>query len=277
MTKPIRGRGFTLHQGDSLSVLQSLDAKTVDCIVTSPPYFGLRDYGIAGQLGAESSPTEYVENLRAVFAEARRVLVSDGTLWLNLGDTYSGYHGNKRVPDDQAPSNKPGYWENMRQSLPGGIPNKNLIGAPWRVALALQDDGWILRKDIIWDKPNCTPERVTDRPTTTHEYVFLFSKSARYYYDADSLRETAGGRNARSVWSVPLQPFKGAHFATMPPELARRCVIAGCKPGGTVLDPFHGSGTTGMVTLQNSRRYIGIDLKQDYLDLSLATRLAAHQ
>ena len=295
----------TLHHGDSLTVLSPLPDTSVNCCVTSPPYFGLRDYGVEGQLGLEASPAEYVENLRALFAQVRRVLADDGTLWLNLGDSYSGYHGNKRVADDEAPSNKPGYWENMRGSLPGGVGPKNLLGIPWRVAFALQDDGWILRNAIVWNKTNAMPESVTDRLSTRYEMVFMLSKSARYWFDLDPIREIAmslertprdngegwnhgtglsphqghrgshnAGRNPGDVWSIPTSPTPFAHFATMPPALAERAIQAGCKPGGTVLDPFSGSGTTGLAAARHGRKYVGIDLNAEYLDLSLRTRLA---
>ncbi len=262
----------TLCHGDAATVLATLPDGSADCIVTSPPYLGLRDYGVAGQIGAESSPAEYVAALVAVFREARRVLVDDGTLWLNLGDSY-----------DSA---------------------KNLLGIPWRVAFALQDDGWILRNDIIWHKSNAMPESVTDRLSNHHEHLFMLSKSQRYWFDLDPIREphestpdraggtalrgqkairpsgpnsgaySEGGRNPGDVWTIASQPFGEAHFATMPPALAERCVRAGCKPGGTVLDPFSGSGTTGLAAARHGRRYVGIDLNREYLDLSLRTRLA---
>lgn len=262
----------TLYHGDAATVLATLPDGSADCIVTSPPYLGLRDYGVAGQIGAESSPAEYVAALVAVFREARRVLVDDGTLWLNLGDSY-----------DSA---------------------KNLLGIPWRVAFALQDDGWILRNDIIWHKSNAMPESVTDRLSNRHEHLFMLSKSQRYWFDLDPIREphestpdraggtalrgqkairpsgpnsgaySEGGRNPGDVWTIASQPFGEAHFATMPPALAERCVRAGCKHGGTVLDPFSGSGTTGLAAARHGRRYVGIDLNREYLDLSLRTRLA---
>lgn len=262
----------TLYHGDAATVLATLPDGSADCIVTSPPYLGLRDYGVAGQIGAESSPAEYVAALVAVFREARRVLVDDGCLFLNLGDSY-----------DSA---------------------KNLLGIPWRVAFALQDDGWILRNDIIWHKSNAMPESVTDRLSNRHEHLFMLSKSQRYWFDLDPIREphestpdraggtalrgqkairpsgpnsgaySEGGRNPGDVWTIASQPFGEAHFATMPPALAERCVRAGCKPGGTVLDPFSGSGTTGLAAARHGRRYVGIDLNREYLDLSLRTRLA---
>lgn len=261
----------TLWNGDALAVLRTLPDASVDCCVTSPPYFGLRDYGVEGQLGMEASPTEYVENMRAVFGEVRRVLAADGTLWVNLGDSYQ---------------------------------SKDLLGIPWRVAFALQDAGWILRNSIIWVKPNAMPESVTDRLSTRHENVFMFSKSRRYWFDLDPIREphvsdpsreganalrgqkalravgpnsgaySEGGRNPGDVWSIPTRPFTGAHLASFPAQVPERCILAGCKPGGTVLDPFSGSGTTGMAAVKHGRRYVGIDLNPDYLDLSLRTRLA---
>jgi site-specific DNA-methyltransferase (cytosine-N4-specific) len=295
----------TLWHGDSLEVLSGMAAQSVDCCVTSPPYFGLRDYGSDGQYGLEASPAEYVETMRAVFAEVRRVLAGDGTLWLNIGDSYSGSA-------------------------------KNLMGMPWRVAFALQDDGWILRNAIIWHKPNAMPESVTDRLSTRYEQVFMFSKSRRYWFDLDPIREpivsertgalswerdaakerdlpgarvqkrpgrtwdqrkergaqprrgidpassvgdsdfvaAPQGRNPGDVWTIATQPFREAHFAVMPTALAERCIQAGCKPSGVVLDPFSGSGTTGLAAGKHGHPYVGIDLNSEYLDLSLRTRLA---
>lgn len=305
MTEPYyQDDQVTLWHGDALAVLREMQDGSANCIVTSPPYFGLRDYGVDGQLGAESSPAEYVENMRALFAEARRALANDGTLWLNLGDSYAsnskwgGSAGGKHVTALHGDS-KVG-----RGKRTTGLPDKNLIGIPWRVAFALQDDGWTLRNSIIWAKPNAMPESVTDRLSMRHENVFMFSKSRRYWFDLDPIREPhmsdpsrAGanalrgqkamravgpnsgaysddGRNPGDVWTIATQPYPGAHFAVMPSALAERCILAGCKPGGTVLDPFSGSGTTGMAAAKHGRRYVGIDLNADYLDLSLRTRLA---
>ena len=293
----------TLWHGDAMAVLRTTPGASVDCCVTSPPYFGLRDYGVDGQLGAESSPAEYVENMRALFAEVRRVLADDGTLWLNLGDSYSG---------NATPGGVSRTLEGASQQIASagrmkskhGKP-KNLLGIPWRVALALQDDGWTLRNDIIWTKPNGMPNSVTDRLATKHEHVFLLAKSTRYWFDLDPIREphaettvaaasrarkpyappgqrpntkTRGmndkGANPGDVWSIATQPFSESHFAVMPLTLAERCILAGCKPGGVVLDPFSGSGTTGLAAAKHGRRYVGIDLNADYLDLSLRTRLA---
>lgn len=307
----------TLWHGDALEVLSTLPDASVDCCVTSPPYFGLRDYGVDGQLGAESSPAEYVEAMVAVFAEVRRVLADDGTLWLNLGDSFvSKPPGNVRGVSDSTGLNGARSSDSYRDRLTAGagsksdttgfgLPEKNLIGAPWRVALALQDDGWILRSDTIWHKSSGMPESITDRPSRRHEYVFLFAKRARYWFDLDPIREphaettvaaasrarkpyappgqrpntkTRGmndkGANPGDVWSIATQPFAESHFAVMPLTLAERCVLTACKPGGTVLDPFSGSGTTGLAATKHGRRYVGIDLNPDYLDLSLRTRLA---
>lgn len=311
----------TLYHGDALAVLRTLPDASVDCCVTSPPYLGLRDYGTEGQYGLEASPAEYVETMRALFSEVRRVLADDGTLWLNLGDSYASGSRSSYANTGKAA----GRVSSSRPT--SSIPGKNLLGIPWRVAFALQDDGWILRNDIIWSKPNAMPESVTDRLSTRHEHLFMLTKSRRYWFDLDPIREeviyppgspalswardskeadvpgqsmrqhrsarTHGkaesaalaptgkrhdaqdqrGKNPGDVWSIATQPFPGAHFAVMPPELARRAVLAGCKPGGTVLDPFSGSGTTGLVAQQTGRKYVGIDLNADYLDLSLRTRL----
>ena len=297
----------TLFHGDSLAVLRELPDQSVDCCVTSPPYFGLRDYGSEGQYGLEASPAEYVETMRALFAEVRRVLTDDGTLWLNIGDSYSS--GSRTTYADTGMA----AGRIVAKRTPSQMPDKNLLGIPWRVAFSLQDDGWILRNDIIWNKTNARPESATDRLSNRHEHLFMFSKSPRYWFDLDPIREdqspasiaragranmrvkegwadayhgnppkglarqserdTSIGRNPGDVWTIATQPFAGAHFAVMPPELARRAVVAGCKPGGVVLDPFSGSGTTGLVAQRNGRKYVGIDLSADYLDLSLRTRL----
>ena len=328
----------TLHHGDALGVAETLESESVDCIVTSPPYFGLRDYGQDGQYGLEESPTVYVETMRALFAELRRVLAKDGTLWLNLGDSYSSAGGKTGVGVAARVTNTLKQFDSRTRPA-ADLPSKNLLGIPWRVAFALQDDGWILRNAIVWHKPNAMPSSVTDRLTNRYEHVFLFSKSPRYHFDLDPIREdliypeaadgsrvfggknkadslttgsserTTGraygakpdptnyapgmnpqsaravtgkrhdtanpdGKNPGDMWSINTQPFAGSHFAVMPRDLARRAVVAGCKPGGVVLDPFSGSGTTGMVATQEGRKYVGIDLNADYLRLSLETRFA---
>ena len=212
--------------GDATEVLRTLPAESIQCCVTSPPYFGLRDYGVEGQIGLEATPEAYVERLVGVFREVRRVLRDDGTLWLNIGDSYAGYHGNKNAAYCDAPSNKGGYFENQRASTVGlsGLKPKDLVGIPWRVAFALQADGWYLRSDIIWHKPNPMPESVTDRPTKSHEYIFLLSRRPSYFYDAEAVKEDSvdparsaarySKRNRHSVWTVATAPYKGAHFAT---------------------------------------------------------------
>ncbi|PFG17216.1 site-specific DNA-methyltransferase (cytosine-N4-specific) [Propionicimonas paludicola] len=308
----------TLFHGDALAVLRELPDASVDCCVTSPPYFGLRDYGVAGQIGAEASPAEFVAVLVAVFAEVRRVLADDGTLWLNLGDSYARQGGSGRGSGSMLEGRKHGLAQeknDTRRRKPGVVlPEKNLLGVPWRTAFALQDDGWILRNDIIWAKPNGMPESVTDRLSTKHEHLFLFAKSRRYWFDLDLIKVASTGeapgnkpntlaayadatgtekgarrwggnpgstllevhekRNPGDVWAIATQPFSEAHFATFPVEIPRRAIAAGCKPGGIVLDPFSGSGTTGLAAAELGRRYVGIDLNSDYLDLSLRTRLA---
>jgi DNA modification methylase len=289
-----------IHQGDCLDILPTLEAKSVQCCVTSPPYFGLRDYGCAGQIGLEPTPDAYVEKLVAVFREVRRVLKDDGTLWLNLGDSYNGSGGAGGDYND-------GGLKEGQPKYPGrnihALKPKDLIGIPWRVAFALQADGWYLRQDIIWAKPNPMPESVTDRCTKSHEYIFLLTKSARYYYDNEAVQElsvsesgTAGSwdgnrdfglpnghtrfakpnlggsidgkRNKRSVWNVTTKPYKEAHFATFPEEIPRTCILAGSKKGDTILDPFSGAGTTGVVAEKLNRKYIGIELNPQYTKMA---------
>lgn len=319
----------TLHHGDCLDVLRTLPDASVDCCVTSPPYYALRDYGTEGQYGLEASPAEYVETMRALFSEVRRVLADDGTLWLNIGDSYNSAASNQNGTGSTGiTGGRHDRGGGRRKALPArSLAAKNLLGIPWRVAFALQDDRWILRNDIIWAKPNAMPESVTDRLSSRHEHLFMLTKSRRYWFDLDPIREeviyppgspalswardskeadvpgqsmrqhrsarTHGkaesaalaptgkrhdaqdprGKNPGDVWSIATQPFPGAHFAVMPVELAHRAVVAGCKPGGTVLDPFSGSGTTGLAAQRTGRKYVGIDLNADYLDLSLRTRL----
>lgn len=270
----------TLHHGDALDVLRTLPDQSVNSCLTSPPYFGLRDYGEPGQYGLESSPAEYVETMRALFAEVRRVLADDGTLWLNLGDSYSTPKRGSDNGWDKSRLSNPARVQKMQfaamregREIEFDRPSKNLLGIPWRVVFALQDDGWILRNAIVWRKTNPMPESAQDRLSGTYEFLFMLSRSRRYWFDLDAIRDGVDGRNPGDVWDVPTQPFPEAHFAVMPPVLAQRCILAGCKPGGTVLDPFSGSGTTGMAAQRHGRKYVGIDLNADYLDLSLRTRL----
>lgn len=301
-----------IHQGDWLEVLLGMEPESVHCVVTSPPYWGLRDYGVEGQIGLEGTPESYVSKLVEGFREIRRVLRSDGTCWVNLGDSYSGSWGNQGRKEErgtQRAINGP-MIQNLepypvKQSGTGtitsslGLKPKDLIGIPWRVAFALQADGWWLRQDIIWSKPNPMPESVTDRCTKAHEYIFLLTKSERYYYDAEAVKEasatageerggglkysdrssdngiggahnldkygmTSSTRNKRSVWTIASRPFAGAHFATFPPKIPEICIKAGCPEGGTVLDPFHGAGTTGVVASRLGRSYIGVELNLGY-------------
>jgi len=297
--------------GNVLDVLPTLPERSVRCCVTSPPYWGLRDYGAEGQIGLEATPDAYVAQLVAVFREVRRVLTDDGTLWLNLGDSYA------RAPEKgvqfEAKSER-SYLTNAQANegnrgppVPDGLKPKDLVGIPWRVAFALQADGWYLRSDIIWAKPNPMPESVTDRPTKAHEYLFLLAKSERYYYDAAAIAEPFAdarmgnpgnystdrysrpeivkarlqyhgqafnedgairGRNARTVWTIATQPYPDAHFATFPEELPRRCILAGSAPGDTVLDPFAGSGTTLAVAIGNGRHGLGIELNPTYAEMA---------
>jgi DNA modification methylase len=295
--------------GDCRETMATLPADSVQCCVTSPPYWGLRDYGHDGQLGLEQTPEEYVACMVDVFREVRRVLRPDGTLWLNLGDSYAsqcGAHGGREDNQTGVGAKRlhlEGAGDQEPRRAPSGLKPKDLCGIPWRVAFAMQADGWYLRSEIIWHKPNPMPESVTDRPTKAHEQVFLLSKQARYFYDADAIADdavTAGGRagyagysaraaamgrnpsgnekpgvtaingdtrNARTVWTIATQPYAGAHFATFPPELAERCIKAGSRPGDTVMDPFGGSGTTGMVATGHGRAAILCELNPEYVPL----------
>lgn len=341
------GEQFRIITGDCLAALATMPTASVNCCVTSPPYYKLRDYGHADQIGLEDTPDAYVARLVAVFREARRCLRDDGTLWLNLGDSYGSGSGGGQSAKSTLRGNGHGgakglspYLQELNGKLlarrgQGGLKPKDLIGIPWRVAFALQADGWYLRQDIIWHKPNPMPESVTDRCTKSHEYIFMLSKSVRYYYDQDAIKEPAtqssiarlsqdiakqagsarvpgktngpmkavgcgtkidkqrghsrrhdgfndrwdamekaeqcsGMRNKRSVWTVATQPCKEAHFATYPPALIQPCILAGCPPGGTVLDMFAGTGTTGAVALEHSRRAILIELNPDYAAIAEA-------
>jgi DNA modification methylase len=289
------------HVGDCRALLAAMaadDVKVQTC-VTSPPYYGLRDYGHALQIGLERTPAGYVEQLVAVFRAVRDVLADDGTLWINLGDSYAndakwgGSTGGKHVT---ALHGNTGIGREKKST---GVGPKNLIGIPWRVAFALQADGWYLRSDVIWAKPNPMPESVTDRPTKSHEYLFLLAKSERYYYDAEAIKEPATdtgringvdgrdehaaarppgsnprtlaridysalGRNKRTVWTVPTKPQPEAHFACFPPDLIEPCILAGAPSGGIVLDPFMGSGTAARVALSLGRQFIGCELNPAY-------------
>nr|VFK40136.1 MAG: site-specific DNA-methyltransferase (adenine-specific) [Candidatus Kentron sp. SD]VFK45465.1 MAG: site-specific DNA-methyltransferase (adenine-specific) [Candidatus Kentron sp. SD]VFK77942.1 MAG: site-specific DNA-methyltransferase (adenine-specific) [Candidatus Kentron sp. SD] len=253
----------TILRGDAERLLARLPSGFFRCCVTSPPYWGLRDYRTDDQIGAEDSPDDYVDRLVAVFDQVRRVLTEDGTLWLNIGDSYTSGNRGYRAPDKKNPVRAMSY----RAKTPEGLKPKDLIGIPWQLAFALQEAGWYLRTDIIWEKPNCMPESVKDRPTRSHETIFLLSKSPKYYYDHVSARES-NGRNRRTVWSIPTEPFPGAHFATFPCALVEPCIMAGSKAGDWVLDPFFGSGTVGVVCEQQRRNYVGIELNPEYVELA---------
>lgn len=271
--------------------------ESVHCVVTSPPYWGLRDYSAAGQIGLESSLGEYLDEMMLVADELWRVLRTDGTLWLNIGDAY--------VSRQQGSQGKNGWMYGRgvtrarltQRKRDPGLKTKDLVGLPWRIAFALQERGWYLRSDIVWSKPNPMPESVRDRPTKSHEYMFLLAKSQRYYFDQEAVREPdcgrpsgngfvrpqqisrggmgredqwipGAGRNIRTVWTINTQPYPGSHFATFPEALARRCILAGCPEGGIVLDPFSGSGTTVRVARSLGRLGVGLDINPEYLRLA---------
>jgi len=308
----VRGRRMstvTIHVGDCLHTLRAMPDASVQCCVTSPPYWGLRDYGHDGQIGLEDTPESYVARMVDVFREVRRVLRDDGTLWLNLGDSYAnkgcdsasvgGFTG-ERIRLGQK-----GIMDSRPRAIPSGLKPKDLVGIPWRVAFALQADGWYLRQDIIWHKPNPMPESVTDRCTKAHEYVFLLAKNERYYYDSEAVSEAGAWcgkqlgivrgkkvraesmgrkpsgnevpgadaiaparRNRRSVWTITPKPFSGAHFAVMPPDLADLCIRAGCPEGGVVLDPFGGAGTVGLMANRLGRDAVLCELNPEYAELA---------
>jgi DNA modification methylase len=322
-----------IYTGDALEVLQELPAESVNCMVTSPPYYGLRDYGVSGQIGLEDSPEVYIEKLKAVFMECWRVLKKDGTMWIVIGDSYAGSGRGIGDVNKKGIQQKASYvGEFCKPYKLDGYKCKDLMGIPWALAFALRSGGWYLRQDIIWYKPNPMPESIRDRCTKAHEYVFLFSKSAKYYFDHNAILEPAkydgrkkmthngsvkylnnntgvavqtvskGGRerrpnkmrgyvskdgdtgfpaqhhgnnipmlparNKRSVWTVATKGYKGAHFATFPPALIRSCIEAGCAPGGVVLDPFMGAGTTAVVAKKLGRDYVGIELNGEYVKLA---------
>ena len=297
---------------DALTALKNLPDNSVDCCVTSPPYFNLRDYGIDGQIGLENTPSEFVAKLVEVFTEVRRILKPEGTCWINLGDSYASHGKNRSVAQSVASStligSKLNQCQNLKQrsTISEGLKPKDLIGIPWRVAFALQESGWYLRQDVIWQKPNPVPESVMDRCTKAHEYIFLLSKSSKYYFDHKAIQEPAiwsgrrkdqkkgefkgkgaklegdrlrgresfrairDVRNKRSVWTVSTKSYSGAHFAVFPPELIEPCILAGCPEGGVVIDPFFGSGTTGAVAKKYGRNYIGVELNPKYVELARA-------
>jgi DNA modification methylase len=292
-----------IYEGDCLTFLKQMPDNFIDCCVTSPPYYGLRDYGVDGQIGLDETPEQYVQKLVEVFREVRRVLKPEGTLWLNLGDSYASSTKGSGGPSSKQDSNA-GSRYNPRK-FNHGVKEKDLMGIPWMAAFALRVDGWYLRQDIIWHKRNPMPESVTDRCTKSHEYIFLLAKSQKYYYDYEAIQEpsVAAGelrrfndpkkiergmgkiptgnespdalpyeikdnRNKRSVWTVNTKPYKDAHFAVYPEELIVDCIKAGCPENGTVLDPFMGAGTTGLVARKVNRNYVGIELNAEYIKIA---------
>jgi site-specific DNA-methyltransferase (adenine-specific) len=262
-------RQSAIYEGDALAILRRLPEAAFQCCITSPPYWGLRDYKIQGQIGLEETLPQYLTRLGAIFSEVKRVLRDDGILWLNIGDGYTSGNRGWRAPDKKNRARA----MNVRPETPAGLKPKDLLGVPWRLAFALQDEGWYLRTDIIWNKPNAMPESVKDRPTRSHEYMFMFTKSEGYYYERTAILEE-NGRNKRTVWDVNTRAFPDAHFATFPPALIEPCMLASTASGDVVLDPFFGSGTVGLVAQELGRRYVGIELLPEYVDMA-ARRLQA--
>ena len=254
-------------EADALRALEALPAQCAQAVVTSPPYWGLRDYGIEGQIGLEETLPQYLNRLVAVFAQVRRVLRDDGVLWINIGDGFTSGNRGYRAPDKKNPARAMA----IRPDTPSGLKPKDLLGIPWRLAFALQDDGWFLRADIVWNKPNAMPESAKDRPTRSHEYLFLLSKSERYFYDYEAMREVGVSgemRGRRSVWNVNTQNSLGEHFAVFPPALIEPCILASSRQGDLMLDPFFGSGTVGLVCQKGQRRFVGIELNPEYVELA---------
>lgn len=260
-----------IYEGDAMRVLSILPDQSVQCVITSPPYWGMRDYGIEGQIGLEETLPQFLNRLVQVFSGIKRVLRDDGCVWINIGDGYTSGNRGYRAPDKKNPARA----MSIRPDTPEGLKPKDLLGLPWRLAFALQDDGWYLRSDIVWHKPNAMPESVKDRPSRAHEFLFLLTKSERYYYDYEAAREQAangGYRGRRSVWSVNTQATDVAHSAVFPPALIEPCMLASSRPEDFILDPFFGSGTVGLVCQKLHRRYVGIEINPEYVELA-ANRL----
>ena len=267
MTVHHRSDRVVLHTGDAVQVLRELPTGSADCVVTSPPYWGLRDYEVPGQYGHESTVEDYVETMCRVFGEVVRVLTPDGTCWLNLGDSYGGSWGNYVAPGSTAPTSRDTTRRHhgcLRPPQSRHRP-KDLMGVPWRVAMALQDDGWLLRNAIIWHKPNGMPASVRDRLTCRYETVFLLARSPHHVFNGGALDPDHLG----DVWSISTRPYRSGHVAVGPIEIPLRAIQAGCGPGGVVLDPFSGTATTGLAACQLGRSYIGIDLNPRFHDLAI--------
>jgi site-specific DNA-methyltransferase (adenine-specific)/site-specific DNA-methyltransferase (cytosine-N4-specific) len=272
------GNNVLIIQGDTRNIISDLPDNFIQSCITSPPYWGLRDYESEIQIGAEENINDYISHLVSVFHEVKRILKEDGTFWLNIGDSYTS--GNRTWRDTD--KKNPARGMNYRPPTPDGLKPKDLVGVPWRLAFALQADGWYLRTEIIWHKPNCQPESVKDRPTRSHEYIFLFSKSDKYFYDGDAIKEPTSQNNGElknkrtvwqdnfdeTIWNINTEPYNGAHFAVFPRTLVKQCVLAGSMKGSIILDPFIGSGTTGEVCMQLGRKCIGIEIKKEYIDLA---------
>jgi DNA modification methylase len=259
--------------GDCRKTLKQFNEQA-RCCITSPPYYGLRDYGgESNQIGQEQSPEEYIEEMVNVFRLVRDCLTDDGTLWLNIGDSYYNYRKDGCIPKQTCASNRQDLPKTTprRSNKLVGYKDKDLIGIPWMLAFALRADGWYLRQDIIWNKPNPMPESVRDRCSKSHEYIFLLSKSKNYYFNVDAIKEPTndgtGLKRKKSVWNVKIKPYKEAHFAVYPPELIEPCILAGSEKNDIILDPFMGSGTTAMVAKQLGRYYNGCELNRDYNNL----------
>lgn len=268
-TEPTSNKPLAILHGDTRDVIKTFPDNTFQCVVTSPPYWGVRDYGVIGQIGAEIDINEYIQNLVDIFSEVRRVLKPDGTFWLNISNTYTSGGRKWRQKDTK---NK-GRAMSYRPPTPEGLKKKDLIGVAWLLAMACQREGWYLRNDIIWYKPNCQPESVKDRFTVSHEYLFLLSKSERYFFNQDAVKEpTANGngdkKNKRTVWQINTEPCPEAHFAVFPRALVRPCVLAATNKNDLVLDPFFGAGTVGVVTGELGRRCVGIEIKNDFIQIA---------
>ena len=270
---------YTLLHGDALEVLRNIPNESIQTCVTSPPYYGLRDYGIDGQIGIEETPEKYIDRLIDIFREVKRVLHNDGILWINIGDSYyhttsnnGGYSDKSTLQGFSNPNTKGRVANDTGKHIHlnmSGIKPKEIIGIPWALAFALRTDGWYLRQDIVWAKSNPMPESVKDRCTRSHEYIFMLTKNKKYYFNREAIQEPAvqdnsNTRNKRDVWYESVGSYKGAHFAVFPEKLIEPCILAGSREGDTVLDPFSGSGTTGVVSIRNRRNYIGIDLSASY-------------
>jgi len=265
---PTEQEPLVVLHGDTREIIHRLPDNSFQCVVTSPPYWGVRDYGVQRQIGAEAELDAYLDTLVDVFREVRRVLKPEGTFWLNIGNTYTSGGRKWRQEDNK---NK-GRAMSYRPQTPPGLKKKDLIGVAWLLALKCQRDGWYLRNDVIWYKPNCQPESVKDRFTVAHEYLFLFSKSEHYYFDQEAIKERTsdgnGLKNKRTVWSINTEPCPDAHFAVFPKGLIRPCILAGSRPNDVILDPFYGAGTVGIISKELNRRCVGIELKEEYIDIA---------